>query len=163
MKEKWKWIKDFEGVYQVSNKARVRRVRLVPTDEPCTNKVEVIRYLNIKYNALQDDYKLGLSTNTTKKTYNLKTLVWQTLVWQTFKGDLKGRVVSKDGNKKNCELKNLKQTTKFRDTNTNVRTKDLDLTKMTKEQIVKKASKLGVTPKSLYLKKLKQLKAKNSK
>jgi hypothetical protein len=70
MKEIWKDIKGYEGIYQISNLGRVKSLR---------------RSKILKTRKTYDNYeRVNLNYNTVKKTYKIHRLVAQTFIDNTF-------------------------------------------------------------------------------
>ena len=88
MKEIWKDIKGYEGLYQVSNMGRVR------------NK-DIIMKLKLENTYL----RIGLSKNNEFRSFSVKTLVAEAFDLDKPEGAY--RVVNKDGDPYNCRLDNL--------------------------------------------------------
>lgn len=104
MEEVWKDIKDYEGLYQVSNMGRVKslpKLKKTPTTTFMTK--EIIKKANICKGYL----RLGLKKNGITKSYFVHCLVAQ-----AFLGDANGLTVNhKDENKLNNRADNLEYMT----------------------------------------------------
>jgi len=103
--EKWFNIKEYEGYYQISNKARVKGLdRLIPNGK---NKTGYRKYKGKILSPSVDKfgyYKVILNKNgvsTSKRIHRL--------MWETFKGKIpKNKVIDHiDNNPKNNQIKNL--------------------------------------------------------
>jgi len=108
MEEIWKEIKDYEGLYEVSNLGRVRRIK-----DWCGNKnakkfKPCLRILKPKLNNANKYYLVSLSKNSKVKYVRIHKLVAETFI-----PNLEGLkcVNHKDGNKLNNRLDNLEWTT----------------------------------------------------
>lgn len=98
MIEDWKNVKEFEGYYQVSNLANVRRIR--PTVD-CG--VEVLNHLKPQLNKGNNRINITLSNKNVSKSYVLASLVHD-----TFLPDREGlKYKFKDGDPTNMRLDNF--------------------------------------------------------
>lgn len=95
MKEIWKDIKDYEGLYQVSNLGRVRSLRYHNTTE--------IKVLN-QFKANKRYLFVSLSKNNINTKKTVHRLVAQTFIHNPFKLNEVNHI---DGNKENNCVKNL--------------------------------------------------------
>ena len=99
MNEIWKDIKGYEGLYQVSNKGRVKSIRYIE----CTHT-----YRNRILHSIPDKWgnrSVYLSFHCKQKSFQISRLVIETFTNQQLKKtDI---IMYKDNDKKNCNLKNL--------------------------------------------------------
>jgi hypothetical protein len=91
----WKDIKNYEGIYQVSDDGHVRRVLKNGNVRPVKNRDGVY-------------YTVSLSKNSISKSYSVHRLVAETFL---NKPEGKAEVNHKDGNKHNNNLSNLEWVT----------------------------------------------------
>ena len=99
MEEIWKDIKGYEGLYQVSNLGRIKRVLFK------NNKTTIIKEKILKYTVKNNGYcKVNLYKNNKQKTYHIHRLVAEAFIPNR---DNSLEINHKDGNKKNNCINNL--------------------------------------------------------
>ena len=94
MEEDWKWIKGYEGQYQISNHGRIKSFRKYKDGMIMSNINKNGWYLTV--NLFNSENK--------RKTERIHRLVYETFVGKIPKGY---QIHHKDGNKQNNELENL--------------------------------------------------------
>lgn len=100
--EIWKDIKGYEGLYQVSNLGRVKRL------ERYTENIKYLPERIMKLTTTQDGYlAVGLTKNKKSQSYLLGRLVYKAFNPNFDEKDWNLLVLQKDGNKLNNELDNL--------------------------------------------------------
>ena len=105
MKEIWKDIKNYEGIYQVSNYGRIRRLERVIEHKTCYGGLYHIRDKILKPKIEKDGYyRIGLRKDGIKKYYRLNRLVAQTFISNSNEYQV---VNHKDENKLNNNVDNL--------------------------------------------------------
>lgn len=94
MEEKWEWIKGYEGLYQISDKGRLKSFRKNKNGQILSNTDKNGWYLTVN---LFDELKR-------RKTARIHVLVAQTFIGEIGRGY---HVHHKDGNKQNNNVENL--------------------------------------------------------
>lgn len=93
MKEEWKDIKGYEGLYRISNYGRILGL----------SSGKILKHNDVKSRGLYS----GRIKNTLSKNGKLKNFTVHNLVYKHFVGEIKGILDFKDGDYKNCRLDNL--------------------------------------------------------
>lgn len=129
MIEEWKDIKDYEGLYQISNFGRVKSLsRIVKLRYDTLTKERILtpgEFKNTRYNT----QTMRLSKNKIGKTYKYATMVWDHFGDKPRNGH-KLQVDHIDNNPKNNHISNLQLLT-----NRENCSKDIDKTKTTSKYI----------------------------
>lgn len=94
MTEEWKWVKGYEGLYQISNLGRLKSFHRCADGKICSVKNKTGWYLTI---GLSDKYGY-------KETMRIHVLVAKAFIGEIPKGY---HVHHKDGNKQNNKVNNL--------------------------------------------------------
>lgn len=108
MEEKWKDIRGYEGIYQVSNLGNVKKIRFI--NNRCNFKKESIRKLNIR----NGYYIIQLSKNGSRKSYQVHRLVAQAFISNP---ENKPFINHKDYNPLNNNVNNLEWCTQKENVN----------------------------------------------
>ena len=101
LNEIWKDIKDFKGLYQISNYGRVKSL-----GNKSNHKREKILKANLSN---KNYYKICLNKNNIRKTFTVHRLVAETFIENVF---LKKEINHIDGNKHNNRIDNLEWVTR---------------------------------------------------
>lgn len=147
MKEVWKDIKDYEGLYQVSNMGRVKRVaryihskpsRLHFNGEKRWFKEKILK----KYLGVMGYYRIALCKCNTQKSIRIHRIVAQTFIPNP---NNKPHINHKDGNKLNNYVDNLEWVTPLENVKHAIKTGLMDskmLAKYSKKNLIKKVDML---------------------
>lgn len=105
MQEIWKDIKDYEGLYQVSNLGRVKSLKRLNYDINKKQNVYIEKEMILKYSLNNKGYKMiKLQKNKQKKTIAIHRLVAQTFIPNPNNFEQVNHI---DGNKENNCVSNL--------------------------------------------------------
>lgn len=131
MQEKWKDIKNYEGLYQVSNLGRVRSLKTSKYSKKLNKCVNVLRIRQLKPGIEKGGYKFVILTKNKKRTtYKIHKLVAETFIPNTKNYICINHI---DGNKINNNVNNLEWTTISGNISHAYKNKLIDITKKQKK------------------------------
>ena len=108
MKEIWKDIKDYEGLYQISNYGRIKSLsrKVFRYNHIAKRKIEIVYKEKIRKTRIDKDgyYIINLHKNNIMKTYKVHRLVGENFIENK---ENKPYINHKDGNKLNNNILNL--------------------------------------------------------